>query len=110
MLSLQPIVENAVRHGVEHRTGRAKIEIVGHDLGTDVELRIADDGLGMSRERAEAALAGIGAGGGIGLSNVHQRLRSTFGDEYGLELETAVGEGTTVTMTAPKFRAGVRAA
>jgi two-component system LytT family sensor kinase len=108
VLSLQPIVENAVRHGVEARAGQGQITIVGEDLGADVELRIIDDGSGMDPEQAREALAGSGRG--IGLSNVHQRMRSTFGPEYGLQVDSEPGGGTTVTLTVPKFRTGVRAA
>jgi two-component system LytT family sensor kinase len=108
VLSVQPLVENAVRHGVEARGGVGKLEIVGLDLGVDVELRIRDDGAGMEPGLARAALAGDGRG--IGLSNVHARLQATFGPEYGLEIESAPGEGTTVVMSLPKFRPGVRAA
>jgi two-component system LytT family sensor kinase len=108
VLSLQPLVENAVRHGVETSMGLRHVEIVATDLGRDAEVRVIDDGVGMDPARARAALNG--ASEGIGLSNVHGRLRGAFGDGYGLELESALGEGTTVVMTIPKFRAGVRAA
>jgi two-component system LytT family sensor kinase len=107
VLSVQPLVENAVRHGVEQR-GRGRIEIVGRDIDADVELVVSDDGVGMAPGRAEAILAGDG--GGVGLINVQSRLHATFGEDYGLEIDTALGRGTTVTMTLPKFRAGVRAA
>jgi two-component system, LytTR family, sensor kinase len=110
VLSLQPLVENAVRHGVEARTGGGRLEIVGRDLGNDVELRVVDDGPGMDADRARRLLAGGVVDGGIGLQNVHGRLRATFGTEYGLQLRSEPGRGTTVTMTIPKFRAGVRAA
>src|ERR687897_147734 len=70
-----------------------------------VELRVSDDGAGIDPERAAAALAGRGPG--IGLGNVHGRLQSTFGEGYGLVVENS--DGTTVVMTLPKFRAGVRA-
>jgi two-component system LytT family sensor kinase len=107
-LSLQPLVENAVRHGIE-ATGRAgRVEILGADLDTEVELRVTDTGAGMSAERAKAALSGYA--GGIGLANVHSRLQATFGPEYGLEIESDPARGTTVRMTFPKFRPGVRAA
>lgn len=108
VLSLQPLVENAVRHGVEARTGRRLVEIVGVDQGLDAEIRVTDDGIGMVSEQAVAALRG--ETGGIGLHNVDQRLRATFGNDYGLEVSSEPGHGTTVTMTVPKFRAGVRAA
>ncbi|MGH2970102.1 MAG: sensor histidine kinase [Solirubrobacteraceae bacterium] len=108
VLSLQPLVENAVRHGVESRPEGGKVAIEGRDLGSDVELRVIDDGAGIAPEQAAAALAGRGTG--IGLGNVHGRLRSTFGEGYGLELDGDAERGTTVIMTLPKFRAGVRAA
>jgi two-component system LytT family sensor kinase len=107
MLSLQPLVENAVRHGVE-RNGRGRVEIVGRDIDADVELRVTDDGVGMDGTRATEILAGQGKG--VGLMNVQARLQAAFGPTYGLEIESALGRGTTVTMTLPKFRAGVRAA
>jgi two-component system LytT family sensor kinase len=107
VLSLQPLVENAVRHGVESRPEGGLVAIEGRDLGGDVELRVSDDGAGIDPERARAALAGRGPG--IGLGNVHGRLLTTFGPGYGVEVERTNGTGTTVVMTLPKFRAGVRA-
>jgi two-component system LytT family sensor kinase len=107
VLSLQPLVENAVRHGVEPRSGTAQVTIVGRDLGGDVELRVTDDGPGLDPAAARAALNG--AGGGVGLPNVHSRLQATFGPGYGLEIQSEPSAGTTIVMTVPKFRAGVRA-
>ena len=108
VLSLQPLVENAVKHGVEARAGKRTIEIVAIDHDLDVELRVCDDGPGMDGVQASSALSG--AKGGIGLSNVNRRLRSTFGEDYGLEIQSAPARGTTVKMVVPKFRVGVRAA
>jgi two-component system LytT family sensor kinase len=108
VLSLQPLIENAVRHGVESRVGPAMVQILGIDLGVDVEMRVCDDGEGMDAAQIVAALRGDS--GGIGVSNVDRRLRATFGDEYALQIDSAPGRGTTVVMTVPKFRAGVRAA
>jgi two-component system LytT family sensor kinase len=107
VLSLQPLVENAVRHGVERR-GEGRIEIVGRHIDADVELRVIDNGIGMESERAAAALSGNG--GGVGIANVQARLQASFGPGYGLEINSKLDHGTTVTMTVPKFRAGVRAA
>jgi two-component system LytT family sensor kinase len=106
VLSMQPLVENAVRHGVERQPEGGVVSIEGIDLGNDVALRVSDTGDGIDPERARDALAGEGPG--IGLGNVHGRLQSTFGEGYGLQVES--GAGTTVVMTLPKFRAGVRAA
>lgn len=107
VLSLQPLVENAVRHGVERR-GFGRIEIVGRHIDADVELRVIDNGVGMEPDRAAAVLAG--QGGGVGIANVQARLQSSFGPGYGLEIQSSPDRGTVVTMTLPKFRAGVRAA
>ncbi|MHB1469651.1 MAG: sensor histidine kinase [Solirubrobacteraceae bacterium] len=107
MLSVQPLVENAVRHGVERR-GEGRIEIVGRDIDSEIELRVSDDGVGFEDERIARVLAGEGEG--IGISNVQARLHAAFGEDYGLEIHKRGDRGTTVTMTLPKFRPGVRAA
>ncbi len=101
-MSVQPLVENAVRHGVELRAGSGRVQITAREIGGDVELRVRDDGSGIEPERVPAVLAG--AGGGIGLSNVDSRLRATFGDRYALRIESRVGEGTTAVMTVPNLR------
>ena len=98
VLSLQPLVENAVRHGVERR-GQGRIEISANCYDGGVELMVTDDGVGMSRGRAEAVLAG--AGEGVGIANVQARLLGSFGPGYGLEIESLPGQGTTVTMRLP---------
>jgi two-component system LytT family sensor kinase len=101
-MSIQPLVENAVRHGVERRAGSGRVTITGHVQGEDVELRVADDGVGIDPQRVPEVLAG--AGGGIGISNVDARLRATFGERYALQIESAVGEGTTAVMRVPNLR------
>ncbi len=105
VLSLQPLVENAVRHGLEARGGAGLVEIVARELGDDVQLRVSDDGVGMDVVAVRALLAatdGTAPGGGIGLSNVDARLRATFGSRYGLRVRSRLGHGTTVVMTLPK--------
>ncbi len=99
VLSLQPLVENAVRHGVERR-GRGRIEISVARCEGGIQLSVCDNGVGMSRERADAVLAG--AGEGVGIANVQARLLASFGPGYGLEIESELGEGTTVTMRVPE--------
>jgi two-component system LytT family sensor kinase len=108
VLSLQPLVENAVRHGIEQHGGTGELRITAVDLGSDIEVRVADDGTGMTGDDARAALRGTA--GGIGLANVQSRLHTIFGPGYGLEIESELGHGTVVRMTVPKFRPGVRAA
>lgn len=109
VLSVQPLVENAVRHGVESRAAGGTVEVLGHDLGGDVEIVVRDDGPGIDPARVAGLLDGTGAGG-IGLSNVHARLRQTFGPRHGLAVAARAGGGTEVVMTVPKFQAGIRAA
>jgi len=104
-MSVQPLVENAVRHGVEQGAGTGRVTISAEIVGGDVELRVADDGAGIEPERLDAVLAG--AGGGIGVSNVDARLRATFGERYALRIESAVREGTTAVMTVPNLRGEV---
>ena len=104
-MSLQPLVENAVRHGVERRAGTGRVTIVAVTRGGDVELRVTDDGVGIAPERVAAVLAG--AGGGIGISNVDARLRASFGESYGLQIESTPGEGTTAVMTVPNLHGDV---
>lgn len=108
VLSMQPLVENAIRHGIELRSGQGLVEIVAIDRDVDVEIRISDDGAGMDEQRAAAALSGETEG--LGMHNVDRRLRAIFGEEYGLEIESEPQQGTTVRMIVPKFRVGVRAA
>ncbi len=100
-LSVQPLVENAVRHGVERRAGQGRVTIESRAAGGDVELRVSDDGVGIDPQRVPALLAG--AGGGIGLANVDARLRATFGERYALRIESQPGRGTTVLMTVPNL-------
>ena len=101
-MSIQPLVENAVRHGVERRAGSGRVTIAALVQGDDVELRVCDDGVGIDPERVPEVLAG--AGGGIGISNVDARLRATFGERYALRIESALGEGTTAVMRVPNLR------
>jgi two-component system, LytTR family, sensor kinase len=101
-MSIQPLVENAVRHGVERRAGSGNVAITARVIGRDVELRVSDDGAGIEPERVPAILAG--AGGGIGVSNVDSRLRATFGERYALRIESELGAGTTAVMTVPNLQ------
>lgn len=114
-LALQPLVENAVRHGFAGRAG-GSIELVARDEGSDCVITVEDDGVGTDPEALRAgpgdALAAAGTDGSsahVGLTNVDHRLRAAFGNDYGLVVETAIGAGTKVVMRVPKFRSGVRA-
>ena len=101
-LSLQPLVENAVRHGLEAKEGPGHISITANDSGAFTEVTIEDDGVGMDPVQLQSMLAGHSDGDHVGLRNVDARLRQVYGDEHGLVIETAPGEGTLITMRVPK--------
>jgi len=109
-LCLQPLVENAVRHGLSGKSGTGMVSIIARDAGAECHISVDDDGVGMDPALlAGGALAeGDDTGDHIGLSNVDDRLRSVFGDQFGLVVETAVGLGTKVSMRIPKFHPAVR--
>jgi two-component system, LytTR family, sensor kinase len=105
-LVIQPLVENAVRHGLEGSTDRVTVTITAADDGADAVLTVEDDGTGAAPDVIQASLVRGGGpapgSGGVGLGNVDARLRSMFGDAYGLVVETAPGAGTKVTVRVPK--------
>jgi two-component system LytT family sensor kinase len=110
-LCLQPLVENAVRHGLSRKPGVGTVSIIARDAGAECHITVEDDGVGMD----PAVLGGGSApddatdgGQHVGLSNVDDRLRAVFGDQFGLVVETAPGAGTKVSMRIPKFHPGVR--
>ena len=107
-LCIQPLVENAVRHGLAGQ-GDGRITIVARDLDQSCVIEVEDDGAGEDPEKVRRALAGDAALDSVGLGNVDARLRTTFGDEFGLVVETAPGAGTKVIVRVPKFAPGVHA-
>ncbi|MGU3292351.1 sensor histidine kinase [Williamsia sp. M5A3_1d] len=113
-LALQPLVENAVRHGISGTSAGGTVSIVADDEGADCVISVEDDGVGMDPEMLRSGLDGVTAPGSgvaetahVGLANVDDRLRAAFGDDYGLVVETAPGAGTKVSMRVPKFRPGI---
>lgn len=107
-LVVQPLVENAVRHGLEPRPGKGTITVSGFGEGPLCVIEVEDDGVGMEPELAEAILAGTGPPSKrVGLANVDQRLRTVYGPEYGLVIETAPDRGTKVVIRVPRYRRGV---
>lgn len=107
-LCLQPLVENAIKHGLEGRPEGGSIRIEAADRVRECEITIEDDGEGADPDFVRRALSGDAGSGSVGLANVDERLRRTFGDEYGLAVETAPGAGTKVIVRVPKFAPGVR--
>ena len=102
-LILQPLIENALYHGIKNRRGRGLITISGGRKGSDILLQVHDNGIGMNSERLELLQNGIyqQKQGSFGLWNVHQRIQLYCGERYGLSFESSPGVGTTVTVTLP---------
>ena len=105
-LIVQPLLENAIYHGVEYMDGEGEITVKGYLKNNDVYIDVKDNGLGMPEESVDLLLTDEVRvhknGSGIGLSNVHQRIQLYFGREYGLEIESVLDEGTTVHIHLPR--------
>ncbi|MET8869099.1 histidine kinase [Nonomuraea sp. NPDC004580] len=103
-LCLQPLVENAIKHGMRGRGGPGEVRVVVCDAGPEAHITVEDDGAGMDPECARRMLDEDPAreGSGIGLANVDLRMRQIYGDGYGLVVETALGAGTKVRLRVPK--------
>lgn len=105
-LAIQPLVENAVRHGLEAKDGDGTVTVVALDEGLECLITIEDDGVGVDPDTVRDVLAGHRSSGSVGLANVDERLRTVYGDRYGIVVETAPGHGTKVTVRLPKFHPG----
>jgi two-component system LytT family sensor kinase len=108
-LAVQPLVENAVRHGLEGKPGTGRVTLMARDVGSEALISVEDDGVGSDPDLVRRVLAGESEADSVGLGNVDARLRQVFGDGYGLVIETAPGAGTKVSFRVPKFAPGVHA-
>lgn len=105
-LILQPLVENAIFHGLEAKSQGGTVVIESALQGENLLLTITDDGAGMDEETLNQARANceqnvVKDAHSIGMSNVHNRIRLNYGDGYGLTLESSKGIGTTITLLMP---------
>ncbi|GIP59603.1 sensor histidine kinase [Paenibacillus sp. FSL W8-0186] len=110
---LQPIVENALYHGIKNKRGKGLIQISARAAdGGEMELRVQDNGCGMNAYKLGQLRANLAnqrlpaetgeeVSGGFGLHNVQQRIRLYYGQQYGVQVDSIEGEGTTVTMRIP---------
>ena len=103
-LTLQPLVENALYHGIKLKRGMGHIYVTGRGEGEDILLQVTDDGIGMSPERLEQLRQAMVQGErlGFGLSTVHERVRLFFGGGYGLSVTSQPGVGTTISVRIPR--------
>jgi two-component system sensor histidine kinase YesM len=105
-LMLQPLVENAIYHGMEFMDGDGEIHVKAWKEEEDLWLEIQDNGLGMTQERVKNLLSekthvSSKRGSGIGVKNVNERIRLYFGDDYGLVIESEPDEGTIIKIHLP---------
>jgi two-component system LytT family sensor kinase len=108
-LALQPLVENAVRHGLAGKPNGGTIVLSAVNAGAECVISVEDDGVGMDPRRLKEDMADAHVTGAhVGLGNVDDRMRSAFGEDFGLVVDTAPGAGTKITLRVPKFRAGIR--
>ena len=107
-ITIQPLVENALYHGIKNKRGMGDIFITGEDLGDKCAIIVRDNGIGMNEERLKQIRERISGGGEkkseiFGLYNVNERIRLKFGEEYGLEIESEYTKGTVVKVILPKY-------
>ena len=109
-MTIQPILENAIYHGVKEKADKGIIQVTGRDLGDCMEFTITDNGRGMDSDtlaRLQASLNSIGdeiqpRSESFGLYSVNRRIHMLYGKSYGLHVDSRLGEYTMVTLTLPK--------
>ena len=105
-ITIQPLVENALYHGIKNKRGVGKIIISGRQEEDHFSILIEDNGIGISEERLSQVRAGVknkvSTGKDIyGLYNVNERIHLNFGEKYGIIIESTYGEGTVVSVILP---------
>lgn len=105
-LMLQPLVENAIYHGMEFMDGDGEIRVTVQRQGDDLWIEVCDNGLGMTEEQVESLLSEkppvpSRRGSGIGVKNVNERIRLYFGEGYGIVIVSEPDEGTAIRIHLP---------
>ena len=104
-ITLQPIIENAIYHGVKQMIDEGEIQIRIFQEGEDIIFQVEDNGIGMTEEQCQEILRKEpGDRTGIGIKNVNDRIQIYFGNKYGLHITSELDEGTCVTIRMPKVR------
>lgn len=105
-ISIQPIVENALNHGLRNMRGKKQVEICARSLEQDTEIIVKDNGIGMPQEKIDTLLKDTDTvhirGKSIGLNNINMRMKMLYGEQYGIQIESKINVGTTVTLRVPK--------
>ena len=105
-LTLQPLVENSLYHGIKYKRAKGRITVTGQMEGERILLRVEDDGVGMEEEELHKLQGEIEkpckeTEKGFGLANVNERIRMNFGAEYGMKIDSVKGKGTCVEIVIP---------
>lgn len=105
-LTLQPLVENSLYHGIKYKRAKGVIVVTGKLQGDTVVFQVQDNGVGMEKEELDNLCSEIvkpcqDTGKGFGLANVNERIRMNFGPEFGMKIESAPGAGTCVEVVIP---------
>nr|WP_157872905.1 histidine kinase [Desulfoscipio gibsoniae] len=102
VLTIQPLVENAIKHGILPKPGQGTVQITASKHEDEMLIVVRDDGVGIDIELQPKVLTpGFGSGNGVGLSNVHERLKGLYGHDYGLRIVSVPGEGTSIYVRIP---------
>lgn len=109
---LQPVIENAIIHGVEPKSGAGVVTVIGSVVQGKIQIRVIDNGIGMTEEELQQVEKNLkmqrepSGQRGIGLTNVDMRLKLYYGDIYGVKIESRYEEGTQVTIEIPYMKEG----
>jgi two-component system sensor histidine kinase YesM len=101
---LQPLVENSIYHGIKNNAGVGIVRITGRIVDKRILLQVSDNGIGMTADSIRNMVEKTDKseeGSGIGVSNVNQRIRLYFGEQYGITFESELGQGTTANIWLP---------
>ena len=106
-LVLQPLIENAIYHGLKYKESKGLLELIGYAAGEDIIFEIRDNGVGMDEETLNHIFERHTVNyrsNGVGVYNVERRIKLTYGQEYGITYKSRPGEGTVARVCIPKER------
>lgn len=107
---LQPLIENAIYHGLKYKESKGMLVLKGYGQGDDIIFEIRDNGVGMDQETMKHIFERHKVNyrsNGVGVYNVERRIKLSYGQEYGISYKSKLGEGTVATMRTPKERRDV---
>lgn len=106
-LVLQPLIENAIYHGLKYKESKGLLELIGYAAGEDIIFEIRDNGVGMDEDTLNHIFERHTVNyrsNGVGVYNVERRIKLTYGQEYGITYKSRPGEGTVARVCIPKER------